>query len=100
MVSNRIKIEDTRLMFDRAKRAAEVIGLDTHGWYLIAGNPGNGRMWRLFTRPGGGQGIAGLGRGFIGSTVREAYETLRVLAVAWETVAEHDRHLSQATESD
>lgn len=90
-MTERITVGMVRGMFGRAEIAARSVGLDTHGWYLMPGSRVNGQSWRLFTRPGGGDALAGLDRGFLGRTGREAYDTLHTLAVAWETVAERIR---------
>lgn len=96
-MSARVTAPDVRDMFQRTFRAAQSVGLDTHSWYLIPGSAANGRAWKLYSRPGGGDALTGLDRGDLGMTAREARETLRILAVAWETVAEHQGRIRDLT---
>lgn len=86
---DRVSRADVEVAFRRAETAARAVGLDTHSWYLMPGSRANGRTWRLFSRPGGGDAVTGLDRGFIGTTARGAVDTLNALAAAWETVAKH-----------
>ncbi|MBG6140481.1 hypothetical protein [Longispora fulva] len=75
-------IVDVRGMFGRAARAAASIGLDTTGWYLEGGSQVQGVAWRMHTH--GSATPVALENARIGSTAREAYAALHMLALAWE----------------
>lgn len=86
----RYTVKTVRGMFDRARIAAAVLGIDSTRWTLQEGSKENGVAFRLFDRLPGETGlrdIHGLSNGFLGMTARDATQSLNMLACAWELVA-------------
>src|SRR5688500_11248325 len=87
-MTTRYTVTDVRHAFGHAKRAAESVGIDTSDWLLAEGNATQGRPYRLQGRDGTGTRDLGFtsGNGFLGTTARQARDTLYAYASAWWAV--------------
>lgn len=80
-MSERITNKTLRTLFAAFVSSAERAGFDTEHWFLEEGSVQQGRGWRHFTHKyrdgsvGSGNSLTEF-RDFLGSTPRQAYETL------------------------
>lgn len=87
-MTRRVSPTDLNHAFDRAKRAAESVGIDTARWVMQTGSATYGRAYRLFERDPHTGGLSNLFGydDFLGMTRREAEATLDAMARAWWAV--------------
>lgn len=94
-MNQRYTVTDLRAAFRRACEAAKSAGIDSAHWVLEEGAPSQGTMHRLFKIMPGETDLTALsftsGNGFLGSTYKEACETLYHYASAWWAVVETHR---------
>ena len=85
-MSTRYTVKDVRATFERAKLAAESVGIDTSDWILL--EAGGSRPYRLMGQEGTGHRDLGFtsGNGFLGATAERAHHTLYAYASAWWAV--------------
>lgn len=88
-MTRRVSPTDLNHAYDRAKRAAEAVGIDASRWTMQTGSATNGRAYRLLERDPHNSGESYLfgSDGFLGMTRREAGATLDAMARAWWAVA-------------
>ncbi len=85
----RLTKSDLDGMFARAVRAADALGFDTRGWRFEHGNRADGAAYTMQTGTGPHTSLGtGFSGDYIGTTAREAYTALNLIARAWEMVAE------------
>lgn len=90
-MSTRVSITEVRGTFERFCKAAQSAGIDSSRWRLHEGSASNGIHYSVETRPYGGSLGLGYGGGQIGTTAREARDTLFHFARAWEMLVEIQR---------
>lgn len=98
-MTHRVSPADLNHAFDRAKRAAEAVGIDTSRWTMQTGSATYGRAYRLYERDPHTGGLSNLFGydGYLGMTRRETQASLDAMARAWWAVVYvRDQHAAGA----
>lgn len=98
-MTRRVSPTDLNHAYDRAKRAAEVVGIDASRWTMQTGSATYGHAYRLLERDPQTGNLSNLFGydGFLGMTRREAEASLEAMARAWWAVVYvRDQHTAGA----
>jgi hypothetical protein len=86
----KITEKDIASMLDRVLRSLGSLGIATKGLHVTSGSRTNGVAYRLYQYAGTSGGVSGviMPDGFLGTTKREAYDTLHAIAQSLEFVSD------------
>lgn len=75
-------------MLERVLRSLGALGITTKGLHVTSGSKMNGIAYRLYQYVGSAGGVSGviMPDGYLGTTKREAYDTLHAIAQSLEFV--------------
>jgi hypothetical protein len=87
----KITEKDIEAMLGRVQRSLASMGVVTNNLHVAGGSRTNGVAYRLYQYAGDSHGVSGviMPDGFLGTTKREAYDTLHAIAQSLEFVNDH-----------